>query len=251
MKVRREPDSIAPRGQNANEALVTKNLQSRPSATKGGRMNKVAALGCLGLVVLLGIIVFAVGVGGYNRLNVSSNTVDAKWADVQSAYQRRSDLIPNLVQTVQGSANFEKSTLTDVISARAKATSVTVDPSHAPTDPNQLAAYQQAQQQLGGSLSRLLVSVERYPDIKTTSAFQQLQAQIEGTENRINVARNDFNSATQGYNTARRAFPTVLYASAVGFQDKPFFKADESAQSAPKVNFDAFSPNASPAATAH
>ncbi len=214
-------------------------------------MNKVAALGCLGLVLLVAVIVFFVGVGGYNRLNVSSNAVDAKWANVQSAYQRRSDLIPNLVQTVQGSANFEKSTLTDVIAARAKATSVTIDPSKAPTDPAQLQAYQQAQQQLGGSLSRLLVSVERYPDIKSTSAFQQLQAQIEGTENRINVARNDFNGATQQYNTARNAFPTVLYANAVGFGPKPFFKADDDAQSAPKVKFDAFSPNATPAATAH
>ena len=214
-------------------------------------MQKMGLLGCVGLLLLVGVVIFFLGVGGYNRLNTDSNAVDAKWADVQSTYQRRADLIPNLVQTVQGSANFEKSTLTDVINARAKATSVTIDPSHAPTDPNQLAAYQQAQQQLGSSLSRLLVSVERYPDLKTTTAFQQLQAQIEGTENRINVARNDFNAATQTYNTARQAFPTVLYASAVGFPPKPFFKADESAQSAPQVHFDAFSPNASPAPTAH
>ena len=214
-------------------------------------MQKMAALGCLGLVILVGIIVLMFGVGGYNRLNGASQAVDGKWADVQSAYQRRSDLIPNLVQTVQGSANFEKSTLEAVTNARASATKVTIDPNHAPTDPNQLAAYQQAQAQVGSSLSRLLVSVEKYPDLKTTSAFQQLQAQIEGTENRINVARNDFNGATQSYNTARNAFPTVLYASAVGFPSKPFFKADEAAQNAPTVRFDAFSPNATPAATAH
>ena len=214
-------------------------------------MQKTAALGCLGLVLLIGVIVLIVGVGGYNGLNASSNAVDAKWADVQSAYQRRSDLIPNLVQTVQGSASFEKSTLEAVTNARASATKVTIDPSHAPTDPNQMAAYQQAQQQLGSSLSRLLVSVEKYPDLKSTAAFQQLQAQIEGTENRINVARNDFNGSAQAYNTARNHFPTVLYASAVGFQPKQYFKADEAAQSAPTVHFDAFSPNATPAATAH
>ena len=214
-------------------------------------MQKMAALGCLGLVLLIAVIVFFVGVGGYNGLNTLSNNVDGKWAQVQTQYQRRSDLIPNLVQTVQGSANFEKSTLTDVINARANATKVTIDPSHAPTDPNQLAAYQQAQSQLGSSLSRLLVTVEKYPDIKSTAAFQQLQAQIEGTENRIAVARGDFNTATQAYNTSRRAFPTVLIAGMLGFQEKPFFKADVDAQSAPKVNFGSFEPGASPAATAH
>ena len=214
-------------------------------------MQKMAALGCLGLVILVGVIVLIVGASGYNHLNTLSQDVDGKWAQVQTQYQRRSDLIPNLVQTVQGSANFEKSTLTAVIDARAKATSVTIDPSHAPTDPSQLAAYQQAQQQLGSSLSRLLVTVEKYPDIKSTAAFQQLQAQIEGTENRIAVARGDFNTSTQAYNTARRAFPMVLVAGMLGYQEKPFFKADEAAQSAPAVRFDAFSPNATPAATAH
>ena len=213
-------------------------------------MQKMAALGCLGLVLLIGVIVFFVGVRGYNRMNTLSNDVNGKWAQVQTQYQRRSDLIPNLVQTVEGSANFEKSTLTAVIDARAKATSVTIDPSHAPTDPNQLAAYQQAQQQLGSSLSRLLVTVEKYPDIKSTAAFQQLQAQIEGTENRIAVARQDFNNSTQAYNTARRAFPMVLVAGMLGYQEKPFFKADEAAQSAPPVRFD-FNSSATPAATAH
>ena len=159
-------------------------------------MQKTAVLGCLGIIVLLGIIVVAVGAGGYNSLNVKSNAVDGKWADVQAAYQRRNDLIPNLVSTVQASANFEKSTLTDVINARANATKVTIDPSHAPTDPAQLAAYQNAQSQLGSSLSRLLVSVEKYPELSSTRGFRDLQSQIEGTENRINDARNKFNAAT-------------------------------------------------------
>jgi LemA protein len=212
-------------------------------------MQKVAALGCLAIIVLGAIVLFLVGVGGYNGLNTRANDVDGKWANVQSAYQRRSDLIPNLVQTVRASADFEKSTLQAVIDARASATSVKVDPSHAPTDPAQLEAYQKAQAALGGSLSRLLVSVERYPDLKTTTAFRDLQAQIEGTENRINVARNDFNASTQAYNTARRAFPTVLIAGMLGFQDKPFFKADENAQAAPHVG-DYFA-TPTPAAAAH
>ena len=215
----------------------------------GPGMNKAVGLGCLGLVLLVGVIVLFVGVGGYNSLNTLNQDVDGKWADVQGQYQRRADLIPNLVQTVQGSANFEKSTLTEVTQARASATSVKIDPSKAPTDPAQLAAYQKAQDQLGGSLSRLLVSVEKYPEVKSTAAFQQLQAQIEGTENRIAVSRRDFNGSTQKYNTARSAFPTVLYASAVGYQPKPFFKADEAAQNAPKVNFGSFSSSPAPAAT--
>ena len=200
-------------------------------------MQKMAALGCLGLVLLIGVIVLFVGIGGYNSLNGLSNDVDGKWANVQAQYQRRADLIPNLVQTVQGSANFEKSTLTDVINARANATKVTIDPSHAPTDPAQLEAYSKAQGQLTSSLSRLLVSVEKYPDLKSTQGFRDLQSQLEGTENRINDSRAQFNSSTQNYDTAIHAFPAVLYAGATGFRYKPFFKADDSAQSAPKVDF--------------
>ena len=208
-------------------------------------MQKMAVLGCVGVVFLVGIIVVLLGIGGYNGLNVKSNAVDGKWADVQTQYQRRADLIPNLVNTVKGSADFEKSTLDAVIKDRASATQVKIDPSHAPTDPAQLEAYQKAQDSLSGSLSRLLVSVEKYPDLKTTTAFRDLSADISGTENRIAVARHDFNDATQAYNTARRAFPTVLIASMVGFQDKPFFKADEAAQSAPKVDFGTPTPSAS------
>ena len=214
-------------------------------------MQKMGLLGCLGVIVLVGIIVVVLGASGYNRLNGLSNDVDGKWANVQATYQRRNDLIPNLVSTVSASANFEKSTLTDVINARAKATSVTIDPSHAPTDPAQLQAYQQAQSQLGSSLSRLLVSVERYPQLSSTTAFRDLQAQIEGTENRINDARTQFNTSTQNYNTARNSFPTVLYANFIGMKERPFFKADESAQSAPRIGsgtFDTPAP-ATPAAT--
>ena len=203
-------------------------------------MQKLGLLGCVGLLLLVGVVVFFTAVSGYNHLNTLSNDVDGKWANVQSSYQRRNDLIPNLVSTVQASANFEKSTLTDVINARANATKVTIDPSHAPTDPAQLEAYQKAQGQLGGSLSRLLVSVEKYPELSATRGFRDLQSQIEGTENRINVARNDFNGSTQAYDTQRNAFPTVLYANLLGMKEKPFFKADESASTAPKIGSGTF-----------
>ena len=207
----------------------------------------MAVLCCVGILFLIVIIVVLVGIGGYNGLNTKSNAVDGKWADVQTQYQRRADLIPNLVNTVKGSADFEKSTLDAVIKDRASATQVKIDPSHAPTDPAQLAAYQKVQDSLSGSLSRLLVSVEKYPDLKTTTAFRDLSADISGTENRIAVARHDFNDATQNYNTSRRAFPTVLIAGMLGFQDKPFFKADEAAQSAPKVDFGGFGTTPAPA----
>ena len=210
-------------------------------------MQKLGLLGCVGLLLLVGVVVLIAGASGYNRLNTLSNDVDGKWAQVQAQYQRRSDLIPSLVATVKGSANFEESTLKEVIDARASATKVTIDPSHAPTDPAQLDAYQKAQSQLGSSLSRLLVSVEKYPDLKTTTAFRDLQAQIEGTENRIAVARGDFNNSTQAYNTSRNSFPTVLYANVIGMKAKPFFKADEASQSAPKVDFGTFGTTPAPA----
>ncbi|MBE7211160.1 MAG: LemA family protein [Gluconacetobacter diazotrophicus] len=215
-------------------------------------MQKTAVLGCLGILVLIAIVVALIGVSGYNGLNVKSNAVDGKWADVQASYQRRNDLIPNLVSTVQASANFEKSTLTDVINARANATKVTVDPSHAPTDPAQLAAYQNAQSQLTGSLSRLLVSVEKYPELGATKGFRDLQSQIEGTENRINDARNKFNAAAVDYNTSRTSFPNILFANLFGMKEKPPFKADDAAQAAPRIGSGTFdTPTPAPAATAH
>ena len=210
-------------------------------------MQKLGLLGCVGLLLLVGVVVLIAGAAGYKHKNTLSNDVDGKWANVQSSYQRRNDLIPNLVSTVQASANFEKSTLTDVINARANATKVTIDPSHAPTDPAQLDAYQKAQGQLGSSLSRLLVSVEKYPELSSTTGFRDLQSQIEGTENRINDARNQFNGSTQSYDTARNSFPTVLYANLVGMKEKPFFKADESASSAPRIGSGTFDAPVTPA----
>src|SRR3954470_24640529 len=167
-------------------------------------MNKFA-LGCgvLIAILLFIVVVAAIAVGGsYNRLVRLQQAVDQNWAQVQNVYQRRADLIPNLVNTVSGAANFEKSTLTEVVEARASVGRVNVSPNAAPTDPQQLAQFEQAQARLGSALSRLLVVSERYPDLKATASFRDLQAQLEGTENRIAVERGRFNEAVQGYNTA-------------------------------------------------
>ena len=192
----------------------------------------------LAVLAVFIIIVIAMAGGSYNRLVKLSQGVDSQWAQVQNVYQRRADLIPNLVSTVSGAANFEKSTLTDVVQARASVGQVKIDANSAPTDPAQLAAFQSAQGQLGSALSRLLVVSERYPDLKATQNFRDLQAQLEGTENRISVERRDFNTAVQNYNTAVKSFPTVFYAGFYGFQPKPYFTADAGAETAPKVSFD-------------
>jgi LemA protein len=209
-------------------------------------------LGCIGAavvgVILLVIIVGAAGVSGYNSLVTLKQAVDAQWAEVENQYQRRADLIPNLVQTVSGAANFEKSTLTDVIQARASVGQVKLDPSQAPTDPAQLQQFEQAQGSLGNALSRLLVVVERYPDLKANQNFQDLQAQLEGTENRITTARNRFNQAAQSYNTAVKTFPAVLYAGMFGFTPRPYFAAKEGSDVPPPVHFDFSTPtNTAPA----
>lgn len=211
-------------------------------------MNKaiVFGLGCLVILVLLVLIFGGALVGGYNGLVQSSTGVDTAWANVQTQYQRRADLIPNLTRTVEGAANFEKSTLTDVINARANATKVTIDPSKAPTDEAQLRQFQQAQDALSGTLSRLLAVSERYPELKANANFRDLQAQIEGTENRIAVARRDFNQIAQGYNVRVRSFPTILYAGILGFQPKPLFQGSPGAENAPNVSFPSLSPSASP-----
>jgi len=207
-------------------------------------MNKavVLGLGCLAVIILLVVVAGGALVAGYNGLIQSSASVDTAWAQVQTQYQRRADLIPNLVKTVEGAANFEKSTLTAVIDARASATKVTVDLSKAPTDPAQLAQFQKAQDALSGTLGRLLAVSENYPELKANTNFRDLQAQIEGTENRIAVARQDFNKVAQGYNIRVRSFPTVLYAGILGFQAKPFFQSAAGAESAPSVSFPSFSP---------
>jgi LemA protein len=208
-------------------------------------MNKtfVLGLGCLGIIILFLLIFGGAIAGGYNSLVQTSTTVDASWAQVQTQYQRRADLIPNLVRTVEGAANFEKSTLTDVVNARANATKVTIDPSKAPTDPEQLRQFEQAQNALTGSLGRLLAVSENYPQLKANNNFRDLQAQIEGTENRIAVARRDFNNTVQRYIAQVRSFPTVIYAGWFGFQPKPYFQSVAGAESAPSVNFPSFSPS--------
>jgi len=199
---------------------------------------KKYVLGCGVLVVLLALIVLIGGCGSYNRLVGLSQDVDSKWAQVQTDYQRRADLVPNLVNTVQGAANFEKSTLTEITRARASVGQVQMNPNQAPANAAELEKYQRAQDQLSSALSRLLVVVERYPDLKANSNFRDLQAQLEGTENRIAVARRDFNLAVQGYNTAVRRFPTMLFAGVFGFQPKPYFQATAGAETPPKVQFD-------------
>lgn len=194
--------------------------------------------GLIAIFIFFVIIAAVTGISGYNRLNVENQNVNSKWAQVQNDYQRRADLIPNLVNTVSGAANFEKSTLTDITEARASVGKVNINPNVAPTDANTLAQFDKAQGQLSSALSRLLVVVERYPDLKANANFRDLQAQLEGTENRIAVARRDFNEAVQSYDTRLRSFPTVLYAGMLGFKEKPYFTATPGAETAPKVNFD-------------
>jgi LemA protein len=201
---------------------------------------KKLGIGC-GIVAVIGIfvlILIAIAGGSYNRLVKLSQRTDSQWAQVQNVYQRRADLIPNLVSTVSGAANFEKSTLTQITEARASVGQVKVDPNSAPNDPAKLAEFDRAQSQLGSALSRLLVVSERYPDLKATTNFRDLQAQLEGTENRISVERRDFNQTVQDYNTAVKSFPAMLYASAFGFHEKPYFNAAPGSEVPPKVQFD-------------
>lgn len=188
------------------------------------------------VIVVLGIIVYSLTAGVNNTAVEYEESVLKNWSDVENAYQRRSDLIPNLVNTVKGSADFERGTLTDVIEARAKATSVNVDAGN--LNQEQIQQFQQAQGGLSSALSRLLVSVERYPDIKSNQNFLQLQSQLEGTENRISVARNRYNEAVRQYNTYIRKFPNNIFAGMFGFERKATFEAEEGAENAPDVEFD-------------
>ncbi len=212
-------------------------------------MNRNVLIGCGCLVAALVLVAVVLGiyvVRGYNRLVPAQASVDTAWAQVQTQYQRRADLIPNLVNTVQGAANFEKSTLTDVIKARAEATKVTIDMSKAPTDPEAIKKFQQAQDGLSSTLGRLLAVSENYPELKANTNFRDLQAQLEGTENRITVARGDFNKAAQAYNVMVKSFPTVLYAGLLGFNPKAYFTSAAGSENAPTVSFPSFSPSASP-----
>ncbi|MBE9465372.1 LemA family protein [Dyadobacter subterraneus] len=190
--------------------------------------------GLIAVVVILLIFGF-VGCGKYNGLVGKDEVVKESWAKVESQYQRRADLIPNLVNTVKGAADFEKSTLTAVIEARAKATSTTINADQ--LTPENIKNFQGAQDQLSGALSRLLVSVEKYPDLKANQNFLELQAQLEGTENRIAVARNDFNAVVKDYNQEVRTFPTNIFAGVFGFAQKGYFTAAAGSENAPTVKF--------------
>jgi LemA protein len=204
------------------------------------------ALGCFGIIFILAVLLLIGGCSGYNRLVGMSQDVNSKWADVETQYQRRADLIPNLVNTVSGAANFEKSTLEDITQARASVGQVHLDPNTAPSDTQKFAEYQDAQNRLGGALSRLLVVSERYPQLQANANFRDLQAELEGTENRIAVSRQNFNDSTQAYDTAIKSVPAVFYAAALGFPYKPYFEASAGADKPPAVNFN-FGGSPSPA----
>jgi LemA protein len=199
-------------------------------------MGKSVVLGCVVLVLVGVLVVGVLVVGSYNRLNATDQAVSASWAQVENVYQRRADLIPNLVETVKGAANFEKETLTDVIKARASATQVKLDANQI-KDPAAFQKFEQAQGALSGALSRLLVSVERYPELKANQNYRDLQVQLEGTENRISTERGRFNEATREYNTLRKSFPTVIVANFAGFKERPYFKGAEGSEKAPTVKF--------------
>ncbi len=190
-----------------------------------------------GLLIGLGVAALLLfwGISVRNGMATENLEVEASWAKVQSAYQRRADLIPNLVKTVQGVANFEKSTLTDVINARASATQIKLDAKD--LTPENMQKYQEAQSQLSGSLSRLMVVAESYPQLKATESFSELQSQLEGTENRIKEERDRFNDTVKGYNNKIVTFPNSLIAGFSGFTTKGYFEADAGASKAPTVDF--------------
>lgn len=189
----------------------------------------------LAVIVVILLIGYSSIKNSYNSMVTMQEGVTAQWSQVENVYQRRADLIPNLVNTVKGYANFEKETLTDVINARAKATSVTVDPSK--LDAQSLQNFQNAQAGLSSALGRLMVVVEKYPDLKANQNFMDLQAQLEGTENRIAVERRKFNETAQAYNTSIRTFPRNILAGMFGFEKKAYFQADQGAEKAPQVQF--------------
>lgn len=184
--------------------------------------------------IILGVILLWT-IFSYNGLVSSKESVNKSWSNVENQYQRRADLIPNLVNTVKGAADFEKSTLEAVTQARANATGIKLDAND--LTPEKLQQFEQAQAQLSGALSRLLVSVEKYPDLKATQNFQELQSQLEGTENRINESRRQYNDAAQSYNEGRQKFPKVIIANLFGFTARPYFEAAKGADKAPEVKF--------------
>lgn len=189
-------------------------------------------------IIIFLVVIAVVGfwsMNAYNSLVVIDEDANVAWSKVESAYQRRADLIPNLVNTVKGYADFEKSTLTDVIKARAGATGITIDPSN--ITPEQMKQFQGAQSQLTGALSRLLVTVERYPDLKANQGFRDLQSQLEGTENRIKVERDRYNNTIGSYNKTVRQFPKSLFAGIFGFVKRSLFESKPGSEEAPEVKF--------------
>jgi LemA protein len=187
----------------------------------------------IGAVIVGAIILYRLFAGTYNNLVSKEQDVEAQWAQVENQYKRRADLIPNLVNTVKGYADFEQETLTRVIEARAKATSITVDPNE--LTPEKVAEFDQAQSELSTALGRLLVSVERYPDLKANQNFLDLQTQLEGTENRIAVERKKFNDAVRSYNTYVKSFPRNLLARMYGFEERGYFDASPADEEVPEV----------------
>jgi len=195
---------------------------------------KKLAIGCVVVLVLAALVVGAAVMGSYNRLVSLDEGVKTAWSQVENVYQRRADLIPNLVETVKGARDFERDTLTAVVEARAKVGQMNFQ---GIPDAQQFQSFMQAQDGLSSALSRLMVVVERYPELKATQNFRDLQVQLEGTENRITVERRRFNEAAQAYNTTRRRFPTVLIASLFGFAERPYFQAVQGAEQPPAVKF--------------
>ena len=193
--------------------------------------------GTVTIIAIIAIVVIVIlwGIRVNNRMITMEEGVNKAWSNVENVYQRRADLIPNLVNTVKGYAAHETSTFEAVVNARAKATSITVNPENMTAD--QLKEFQKAQNEVGGALGRLIAVSEAYPELKANENFKELQAQLEGTENRIAVERNKFNEVAREYNTKRRTFPTNIIASIFGFGDKPYFQAQEGADKAPKVDF--------------
>jgi LemA protein len=196
--------------------------------------NSMKILAVVGVVVLL---LGWKGCSSYNNLVGLDEGVNSAWAQVQNQYQRRADLIPNLVETVKGAANFERETLEAVIQARASATRPEINAGDLLNNPQAFQQFQQAQDNLGAALGRLLVVVERYPELKANQNYRDLQTQLEGTENRISVERKRFNEVVQNYNSTRRVFPTNIFAGVFGFQQRPYFEATAQAQEVPKVDF--------------
>ena len=187
------------------------------------------------IIIVEAVIAVIWGISGYNGLVSMDEGVQTKWADVETQYQRRADLIPNLVNTVKGYAAHESETLQAVVEARAKATSMNIDPSNMSAE--QIANFQKAQDGVSSALSRLLVTVEKYPDLKANENFKELQVQLEGTENRISVARRDYNESARKYNTTLRSFPKNILAGMFGFEKKAYFEAQEGSEQAPTVQF--------------